>query len=99
MNVLGTERYASVSNEVKNYLRGQYGSPPGTVCPEVRRLALGAAGDASNSDLADEPGLEALREQLGPLAPSDEGVLAVALFAQLGRRWLVERRGAGAWDA
>lgn len=99
MNVLGTERYASVSNEVKNYLRGQYGSPPGTVCPEVRRLALGAAGDASNSDLADEPGLEALREQLGPLATSDEDVLTVALFPELGRRWLEEGREAAAGAA
>src|SRR3569832_2743885 len=42
LNVLTGERYKSVANEVKLYLQGRYGTAPGHVTEEVRKLAIGA---------------------------------------------------------
>src|SRR5699024_11645240 len=39
IHVLSGARHASLSNEVCRYLRGDYGTPPGEVCPELRQRA------------------------------------------------------------
>ena len=41
MNVLGGERYKTVSNEVKEYMKGMYGKPPAPVNPEVAKRVIG----------------------------------------------------------
>jgi pyruvate carboxylase subunit B len=41
-NLLGEERYLTVTQELKEYLQGLYGSPPGEVSTEVRQLVLGS---------------------------------------------------------
>src|SRR5260221_3975744 len=40
-NVIGGERYATVTQELKDYLQGLYGRPPVPADPELRRLGLG----------------------------------------------------------
>src|SRR4029077_7195354 len=40
-NVLGGDRFATVTQELKDYLHGLYGRPPGPVDPELRRLVIG----------------------------------------------------------
>jgi len=40
-NVASGERYLTVAQEVKDYLLGLYGRPPGPVDPEVQRLVCG----------------------------------------------------------
>ncbi|HEX6488160.1 MAG TPA: pyruvate carboxylase subunit B [Candidatus Dormibacteraeota bacterium] len=40
-NVIGGSRYATVTQELKDYLQGLYGRPPVPADPEVRRLVLG----------------------------------------------------------
>ena len=41
MNVLGGERYKTVSNEVKEYMKGMYGKPPAPVDPEISKQIIG----------------------------------------------------------
>ncbi|NLA26651.1 MAG: pyruvate carboxylase subunit B, partial [Firmicutes bacterium] len=41
VNVVLGERYKMVSTELKNYLRGLYGRPPGEVDPEILQQVLG----------------------------------------------------------
>jgi pyruvate carboxylase subunit B len=41
MNVLGGERYKSVSNEVKEYMKGMYGKSPAPVDPEISKQIIG----------------------------------------------------------
>ena len=41
MNVLGGERYKTVSNEVKEYMKGMYGKPPAPVNEEVSKRIIG----------------------------------------------------------
>ncbi|HUK38819.1 MAG TPA: pyruvate/oxaloacetate carboxyltransferase [Methanomicrobiales archaeon] len=39
--LIGGERYTNVTKEVKDYLRGLYGKPPGPVNEEIRRKIIG----------------------------------------------------------
>ena len=41
MNVLGGERYKTVSNEVKDYMKGMYGKPPAPVDEEISKKIIG----------------------------------------------------------
>ncbi len=40
-NVLAGERYKNVSNEVKAYLRGEYGRAPGEINRELQKKVVG----------------------------------------------------------
>ena len=40
-NVCDDDRYATISQEVRDYCLGLYGEPPGQVDPEVRRIVIG----------------------------------------------------------
>jgi pyruvate carboxylase subunit B len=41
LNVVGGERYATVTKELKDYLQGLYGRPPVPADPAIRQLVLG----------------------------------------------------------
>ncbi len=93
MNVLTGERYKTITNEVKLYLQGRYGRTLGTVNSVVRQKAIGNAEviDCRPADLLDDE-LENLREQAGELAQSEEDVLIFAMFPEVGREFLQQRR-------
>jgi pyruvate carboxylase subunit B len=82
-NVLGGERYATVSQELKDYLQGLYGVPPRPADAEVRRLVLGQDEPITirPADLL-EPQVEGAREELRRrgVEPTDERVLSYLLF-------------------
>ena len=80
-NVLAGERYKTISNEVKNYIRGEYGKPPGEMNAELVKKVLGDAKPVTvrYADLL-EPGLAAARAALGKTAQSDEDVLSYIAF-------------------
>lgn len=95
LNVLLGERYKVITEEVKNYVRGLYGRPPGPIDPEVKRLAIGDEEPITcrPADLI-PPGYERAAEEIGDLARSEEDVLAYALFPQVARPFL-ERQATG----
>jgi pyruvate carboxylase subunit B len=82
-NVLGGDRYATVSHELKEYLQGLYGVPPRPADAEVRRLVLGQDEPITirPADLL-EPQVEGAVEQLRRrgVEPTDERVLTYVLF-------------------
>ncbi|HOS82791.1 MAG TPA: sodium-extruding oxaloacetate decarboxylase subunit alpha [Methanolinea sp.] len=39
--LLGGERYRNVTNEVRDYVRGLYGKPPGDIPDDIRKLIIG----------------------------------------------------------
>ncbi len=96
INVLTGERYSTITNEVKIYLQGGYGRAPGPVNEELRRKAVGSQEviEGRPADLL-PPELDKLREEIGDLAGSDEDVLTYAMFPEVGRQFL-EQRKAGA---
>ncbi len=93
LNVLTGKRYKSITNEVKRYLQGGYGKAPGTVNDAVRSLAIGDE-EVITCRPADrlKPEMHRLRDEIGELAESEEDVLTYAMFPDIGRRFLDERR-------
>jgi len=84
VNVLTGERYKNVSNEVRAYLRGEYGAPPGEVDPDLVRKVLGDEVPYSGRYAETLPdGFAAAAEQIGDRAKSEEDVLSYILFPQV----------------
>ncbi len=92
LNVLTGSRYQSITNEVKLYLQGRYGKPPGTINPEVCRQAIGNEEVISvrPADLL-KPEMQRLGSEISELAKSEEDVLTYAMFPEVGREFLQQR--------
>lgn len=80
-NVLSGQRYKNISNEIKSYVRGEYGKAPGDIDPVLKKSILNGEQPISGryADLL-EPGLPAARAYLGKRAKSDEDVLSYIAF-------------------
>jgi len=83
-NVVEGDRYATISQEIKDYCLGLYGEPPEPVDPEVRRLVNGREEPITcrPADLL-EPVMETARRELireGFRKPALEAVVTYALF-------------------
>ncbi|UCD09865.1 MAG: sodium-extruding oxaloacetate decarboxylase subunit alpha [Dehalococcoidales bacterium] len=91
LNVLLGERYKQVTQEVKNYLLGLYGRPPGPVNEEIRNQVIGdepVMEDRPAEML--EPELEKLSEEghnLG-IIHSEEDLMTYALYPQVAVKFL-----------
>ena len=96
MNIIMGERYKVFPKESKAMLKGEYGSLPGEVNPEVRAKAGIAPEDVITCRPADllEPELEKYRAEFADIAKSDEDVLSLALFPQVAPKFLAHRDGA-----
>ncbi|WP_298139386.1 sodium-extruding oxaloacetate decarboxylase subunit alpha [Acidiferrobacter sp.] len=92
LNVLTGQRYKSITNEVKLYLQGRYGAPPGSVDSRVRRLGIGNQLVITHRPADDiPPEMAKLRAEIGDLAKSEEDILTYAMFPEVGRQFLEER--------
>lgn len=89
LNVIGGDRYASVTQELKDYLQGLYGRPPVPADTSVRRLVLGREEPITlrPADLL-QPMVEQARAQVkrSGSEPTDDRVLSHLLFPQLAAR-------------
>jgi pyruvate carboxylase subunit B len=86
LNVVGGERYATVTKELKDYLQGLYGRPPIPADPTVRQLVLGREEPITirPADLL-KPQVAGARADLkkAGFPPSDDNVLMYLLFPSL----------------
>ncbi|MEW8957967.1 MAG: acetyl-CoA carboxylase biotin carboxyl carrier protein [Moorella sp. (in: firmicutes)] len=93
LNVLTGQRYKIVPGEVKNYVRGLYGRPPAPIDEEVRRIIIGDEEPIQGRPAdALPPRLEEARQEIGDLAENEEDVISYALFPQVARKFLEDRR-------
>ena len=92
-NVLDGQRYKTVSKEIKAYCRGEYGTTPAPIDPEIQKQILGDEKPLTGR-YADslEPIVEKTREKLGDLAKTDEDVLSYIAFPNLAEKFLEERK-------
>jgi len=92
LNVVTGERYKTITNEVKLYMQGRYGSAPGAVNSDVRRKAIGNEDviDVRPADLLKDE-MDRLRNEIGEIAKSEEDVLSYAMFPEIGRDFLEQR--------
>jgi pyruvate carboxylase subunit B len=93
LNVLTGKRYGTITNEVKLYLQGRYGKAPAAFDPDVQRMAIGTQNtiDVRPADLLDDE-MNKLRTAVGTLAGSEEDVLTYAMFPEIGKDFLTQRR-------
>jgi len=85
-NVIGGDRYATVTQELKDYLQGLYGRPPVPADHELRRLVLGREEPITirPADLL-EPQVELARQLVKKAnhEPTDDAVLIELMFPGL----------------
>src|SRR5437899_5655268 len=102
-NVIGGERYATVTQELKDYLQGLFGRPPVPADHELRRLVLGREEPITirPADLL-EPQVESARQQVRKLGydTSDDVVLIHLMFPNLAPAYMrgpqpAQKDGAG----
>ncbi len=87
-NVLSGERYKIIPEEVKAYVRGEYGKPPTSIKPKLEKQILGNDSEKIKGRKADyikpefEDAKEELKAALGVDNVSEEDVISYVLFPQ-----------------
>ncbi len=88
-------RYERITEEVKNYIRGLYGRPPGEINPELKAKVLGDEEPIRErpGELL-EPALERCRRELEGLGylGKEEDVLTYCLFPQIAKEFFEARK-------
>jgi pyruvate carboxylase subunit B len=91
LNVLSGTRYKQVTQEVKNYLLGQYGKAPGQVNEEIRKQVIGEEKPITvrPADLL-KPELPKLQEEAHKLGiiHREEDLVTYALYPQVAVKFL-----------
>ncbi|RYU59321.1 oxaloacetate decarboxylase subunit alpha [Methylolobus aquaticus] len=108
INVMSGERYKTITKETVGVLRGEYGTTPAPVDPELQQRALGTTAPITvrPADLL-APEFDRMSEELTQLArehgvqlassPVDD-VLTYAMFPQVGWRFLQHRNDPSAFE-
>ena len=92
-NVLDGARYKTVSQEIKAYCRGEYGTTPAPINADIQKQILGDEQPITGR-YADslEPIVEPTRKKLEGIAKSDEDVLSYIAFPNLAEKFFEERK-------
>ena len=92
LNVLLGERYKRVSNEIKSYLRGEYGMSPGVQDSDLAQKILGDDKPITTR-FADtlRPAFEITKYKLNNIYISDEDVLSYIIFPQIAEKFFKAR--------
>ena len=95
-NVLVGERYKNISNEVKNYFRGEYGIAPAPVNAELEAKILGEGGKPVDCRIEDSKrtgeDFKKAKEALGDLAETDEDLMSWICFPAQAEKFLKDRK-------
>lgn len=77
LNVMGSERYATVPNEVRKYVLGHYGEVAGPIDQDIfDRITRGEEPVKVRPGELMEPGIQRLRKERGPFSSDDDLLLA-----------------------
>jgi len=98
LNVISGERYKVITKEVRDYVEGKYGKPPGPISKELAEKILGPGKEPDFStraaDLADPADWDKAYEETRTLLgrePTDEEVLLYALFPMQAKDYFTAR--------
>jgi Pyruvate/oxaloacetate carboxyltransferase len=91
-NILAGERYKMVPKEIKEYVRGLYGTSPAPINDEIKKKIIGDEEviTVRPADLI-EPEIEKYKAEIGELATSMEDVLSYVLFPQVAKKFFEDR--------
>ncbi len=97
-NVLVGERYKNISNEVKNYFKGEYGIAPAPVNEELQAKILGEGGKPIDCRIEDSKrtgeDFENAKKALGDLAESEEDLMSWICLPKQAEDFLKARKEA-----
>jgi oxaloacetate decarboxylase alpha subunit len=100
LNIITGERYKQIPKEVRNYIRGEYGSPAGEIDPDLRKKAIGddevATGRPGDNI---PPGLAEARAAVEKYNGSEEDALSYALYPEQAQKFLASRQASSAGGA
>jgi len=91
LNVLNGERYKKVTKEVKDYLQGFYGRPPGDLNEEVRKSVIGDSPSITGRPGEHlEPELKKMKDESHKLGilHKEEDLITYALYPQVAVKFL-----------
>ncbi len=98
LNVISGERYKVITKEVRDYVEGKYGKPPGPISKDLAEKILGPGKEPDFStraaDLADPADWDKAYEETRTLLgrePTDEEVLLYALFPMQAKDYFTAR--------
>ena len=95
-NVLVGERYKNISNEVKNYFKGEYGISPAPVDKALQEKILGEGGQPVDCRIEDSKrtgeDFDKAKKALGALAESEEDIMSYICFPAQAEKFLKERK-------
>ncbi len=88
-NILSGERYKMIPKEIKDYVAGAYGRPPGVISEEIKNKIIGDR-EIITARPADtiKPELVEAKKSIGDLAKNDEDLLIWVLFGEVGKDFL-----------
>jgi len=89
LNVLMEARYKVITKEVRNYVRGEYGSPPAAVDPDLKKRVETEAPGKSEPLLS----LRQIRETLPDIGVDTRTALSYILFPNETLQFLRSKRG------
>ncbi|MBU3182141.1 oxaloacetate decarboxylase subunit alpha [Clostridium psychrophilum] len=91
-NVLSGSRYKTIPKELKDYVKGLYGSSPKPIKDEIRKKIIGDTKIITQrpADLI-EPSMKKYENEIGDLATNIEDVLTYALFPRIAKRFFENR--------
>lgn len=94
LNVLAGKRWSVIAREMRDYLKGLYGRPPGEISEKVLKKVL-----KSNDEIIDvRPGalltktINDYREEIKDLVEKDEDVITYALFPKEAKEYFKRRK-------
>ncbi len=80
-NVISGERYKIIPEEVRAYIKGEYGKPPAEISEEIKEKVMQSAGNEKKQTEATD--LKEAREMAKEYAENEEDVLTYALFPDI----------------
>ena len=96
VNVLMGERYKQISNEIKNYFKGEYGNAPAPVSQELQDKILGVGGQPTDCRIADAKrtgeDFAKAKADLGELCRSEEDMMSYICYPDQARKFLEQRK-------
>jgi len=91
MNVLNGKRYKIVSNEVKEYMKGNYGKPPAPVDQKVSKKIIGDEKPITHRPADDlKPQFEEFKKEgeKEGIIQKEEDIITLALYPQVAKKFL-----------
>ncbi|NPV53611.1 MAG: oxaloacetate decarboxylase subunit alpha [Firmicutes bacterium] len=92
LNIATGKRYAIKSKEIRDYVKGLYGTPPAPINDDIRRMIIGdeEVVTCRPADLL-EPQLEKAEAELGDYMQSQEDLLSYVLFPEVAMDFFKKR--------